>query len=392
MDGARAPQGLDAEDRIALGLGASHLFYLVIFSMSGWALLSSPLPLIVRGPAGVVVLCAGVVLAWGRVAGRPLDRWISLYVRFRLRPRQPPALASAAPPAEAVLDHPAAPAIVPLANVPIASPSPVPSPGPTRARRVAFYSQSGGCGKTCLAFECATLVARLSGLRVAVIDLDLLSSTMRVRSGLYGPGWDDLLTAAQLDAAAMEGVLLRHPGGARVVLGPTEVPPAERAARCVTALCEHLDSQGYALVVFDIGTAALEQASGVVRSALRQVDAIYCVLNPTAGGVMGAYRAVAGLRRLGFRHQVKLVLNRHDAPVSLDEVVGDLKVDLVASVPTLAGIARAEQSHFPACMEDETVSDALFPLAEDIFPDMSARWFDRGVRRDQVGAGAGALP
>jgi len=382
MEGTRAPQGLDAEDRIALGLGASHLFYLVIFSMSGWALLSSPLPLVVRGPVGAVVLCAGVLLAWGRLAGRPLDRWIVLYVRYRLRPRQSVPAQPVAATETVVVAQPSPPLAAPFSDA-----TPIPRTTGRRARRVAFYSQNGGCGKTSLAFESATLVASLSGSRVALLDLDFVSTTMRVRSGLDGLGLDDLLTAEQLDPPALESVLLRHPGGTRVVLGTGVTPATDRFARCVDALLTHLDSQGYEVVVMDIGTGALEQDPIISPTALEGLDAVYCVFNPTPGGVCGLYRAVATLRRRGLRERVRLVLNRDDTPVSLEEVLGDLRVELVASVPTLAGITAAERSHFPACLGDELVADALYPLAEDIFPDMSARWFGGALPRAQAAAG-----
>jgi MinD-like ATPase involved in chromosome partitioning or flagellar assembly len=44
LEGRRAPQGLAAEDRLAFGLTASHLSYLVIGSLTGYAILASGLP------------------------------------------------------------------------------------------------------------------------------------------------------------------------------------------------------------------------------------------------------------------------------------------------------------------------------------------------------------
>ena len=383
MEGIRAPQGLDAEDRIALGLGATHLFYLVMFSMSGWAILSSSLPLLLRGPLGVLVVGAGVLLAWGRVGGRPLDRWVVLYARYRARPRASVVRLSAASAVDA--------AVTPIPVVERAqaavSARIAPTAGGRRARRVAFYSQSGGSGKTALAFETATLLSVLSGARVVVLDLDCVSSTMRVRSGLDGLGMSDLMEVPQLDAPELEGVLLRHPGGTRVVLGAAALPSPERFMECAVALLDHLDAAGYEVVVMDLGTAMLEDATGLAQELVERLDAIYCVFTPTPGSVFGLYRAVAALRRNGLRGRVRLVLNRHDTPISLDEIVGDLRVDVLASLPTMEAIRTAERTHVPACMDDEVVADALYPLAEDIFPDMSARWFDRAGRRAQAAAG-----
>jgi MinD-like ATPase involved in chromosome partitioning or flagellar assembly len=79
---------LAAEDRLALGLTASHLSYLLVGSLTGYALFSSHLPGPVKVPLGILCVAIGAVLAWGRVAGRPLDTWAWLALRFYVRPRR----------------------------------------------------------------------------------------------------------------------------------------------------------------------------------------------------------------------------------------------------------------------------------------------------------------
>jgi MinD-like ATPase involved in chromosome partitioning or flagellar assembly len=88
LEGRRAPQGLAAEDRLALGLTASHLSYLVTCSLAGYALLASALPGVLKYPVGLLVIGIGALLAWGRLGQRPLDRWVWLAIRFYLRPRR----------------------------------------------------------------------------------------------------------------------------------------------------------------------------------------------------------------------------------------------------------------------------------------------------------------
>jgi MinD-like ATPase involved in chromosome partitioning or flagellar assembly len=91
LEGRRAPQGLAAEDRLALGLTASHLSYLLVGSLTGYALLSSHLPGPVKIPLGILAFGLGALLAWGRVAHRPLDTWAWLAMRFYWRRRRSPA-------------------------------------------------------------------------------------------------------------------------------------------------------------------------------------------------------------------------------------------------------------------------------------------------------------
>src|SRR6202165_1980177 len=48
LEGKRAPQGLAVEDRLALGLTASHLSYLLVGSLAGDSLFVSRLPVPVK--------------------------------------------------------------------------------------------------------------------------------------------------------------------------------------------------------------------------------------------------------------------------------------------------------------------------------------------------------
>jgi MinD-like ATPase involved in chromosome partitioning or flagellar assembly len=100
---------LAAEDRLALGLTASHLSYLLVGSLAGYALFSSRLPSAVTIPLGIVCFGIGALLAWGRLAHRPLDTWAWLALRYYLRPRRSPLEAATANPAPAP-DAPALPA------------------------------------------------------------------------------------------------------------------------------------------------------------------------------------------------------------------------------------------------------------------------------------------
>ena len=274
MDGRRAPQGLDAEDRIALGLTAQRLAYLVISSLAAYALLTSQLPGLLTYPIGVFAVALGAALAWGRLAHRSLDSWLWLGVRFYTRPRhsaQPPfeaprpladpsvrtpppaaALAQATPepvqPAalEAVaeteqvgadagdgriLSLPAGRRLVdvydddspatydedpPAADRPPAAPVFI---GATQ--RIAFFSLKGGAGKTTLACEVAALLARDARhraspvapperLRIALLDVDMGSANVSMKLGLTHPTLWDLVVDPAPTTGRIEECLLEH--------------------------------------------------------------------------------------------------------------------------------------------------------------------------------------
>ena len=274
MDGRRAPQGLDAEDRIALGLTAQRLAYLVISSLAAYALLTSQLPGVLKYPVGVFALALGAALAWGRLAHRSVDTWLWLGVRFYTRPRRAARPRFQAPQPSA---NPSAASPQPAAAVTVATPEPVlpgakqaeaeagdddddlgggrilslpggrrladvyeeDSPGsyhqeppavnlPPAApvfigatQRIAFFSLKGGAGKTTLACEVAALLARDARhrtspgapperLRVALLDVDMGSANVSMKLGLTHPTLWDLVIDPAPTSARIDQCLLEH--------------------------------------------------------------------------------------------------------------------------------------------------------------------------------------
>jgi hypothetical protein len=74
---ARVPLDVDLEDRLLYGLTPTHLAYMVVALLVGFATWSShwaPPP--VRAFASLSVIGVGAVVAWGRWRGRAADVWM----------------------------------------------------------------------------------------------------------------------------------------------------------------------------------------------------------------------------------------------------------------------------------------------------------------------------
>jgi hypothetical protein len=83
---ARVPLDVDMEDRLLYGLTPTHLAYMVVALLGGFALWSShwaPSP--ARAFASLLVICGGAVVAWGRWRGRAADVWVADAVLFTVR-------------------------------------------------------------------------------------------------------------------------------------------------------------------------------------------------------------------------------------------------------------------------------------------------------------------
>ena len=133
MEGRKAPQGLDAEDRLALGLSASHLGYLVIGGLVAYVALNSTWPTWLRLPVALIGSLVGAALAWGQVQGRHLDTWLWLAARYYSRPRR--SLDRAMEPRAAATPHrattPRPPRTRALESKPARLPAPKPPPKKT---------------------------------------------------------------------------------------------------------------------------------------------------------------------------------------------------------------------------------------------------------------------
>ena len=83
---ARVPLDVDLEDRLLYGLTPTHLAYMVVALLVGFALWSShwaPSP--VRAFVSLLVIGAGAAVAWGRWRGRAADVWMADAVLFSVR-------------------------------------------------------------------------------------------------------------------------------------------------------------------------------------------------------------------------------------------------------------------------------------------------------------------
>ena len=429
LEGRRAPQGLAAEDRLAFGLTAAHLSYLLVGSLVGYALLASHLPGFVKFPMGILCFAMGALLAWGRVAHRPLDAWAWLAVRYYLRPRRSPALpASRQPAPEPSPSAPPGGAETQGPGIDLASEAEDPPAGeateepriltlPTRqahvadggarydvgpapetqeppgaapvflapTQRIAFFSLKGGVGKTTLATEVATMLARNGRyrtspeaqpqpLRVALLDIDLGSANVSMKVGLTHPTMWDLVLDPQPDRARVEECLVtHHESGLRVLLGPPRaIAAGETRALAMQRLAQvlnHLDENGYHFVFLDLSSDIDE----LTTYALEASHQVYYVMTPTASGVQDTYRGVETLRRLGHRRKLRFVLNQSRGGFDADEMLTDLGGTLAATIPRDDAFMAAEDEHRPVCLAGGTAaSRAVAALAAAIYPNLGA--------------------
>ena len=343
MDEIQFADGFDTTDRLLLGLGAGPLALLVATAAAAYLLTRSSMPAVITFPTAAFMLAVAAGVAWLRVAGRPGTDWAMFAMRY-LRRRQTGLLISAG---DANL--------IPLFGAPTAAAPAAPNPpageGPAArsARRLTFFSLRGGTGRSTLATELACLLAATptdgtgaARFKVALLDLDLRSASVSVRLGLPNRTVVDFAGASPTTRRVRD-FMIKHQSGAHVLLGPAAPVPADWPVTpgVLREILNELDADDFDVVVMDLSP----ELSALTSTALSSADDVFVVLTPTAGGIHDAYRTTESLRRLGFRHQLRYVVNRARADTDISEPMADLRGQVVGEIPDDHAVVIAENQH-----------------------------------------------
>jgi len=411
MRGVRIPQDLNGEDQFVLGLSVTRLAGLLFGLLAAYTVL----PLALPGPIRIVIaaLAAGMgaASAWVRPEGRSLGHWALAAVEFHMArsfERTPsPSVRHPAPRAPrfsvvAALPETTEPSVVEAFSdddVIEISDAPIPV-----SRRVAisddedgtavpvylggtqiitFFSAKGGTGRTTLATEVATLLAKKgrykaspteppAPLRVILVDFDLGSANVSARLGLAQPTLLDYvcdLTSSGNDPDPRDYIVRHQASNLDVLLGPSKCLAGDRSDLVGIPQAAHilsvLKGAGYHFIVIDMGASVGDLETYLLEAATR----IYCVVTPTAGAVQSLYRGVEALRRLGLGPKLEFVANKMQEGVNLAEPMGDLGGTLVGRIPHDQAFDTAENRHQPLVLSSDGPSrQAIVQLAAAVYP------------------------
>jgi pilus assembly protein CpaE len=200
---------------------------------------------------------------------------------------------------------------------------------------VAVFSPKGGAG-------CTTILANLAialqsdDVRVVVVDANIQFGDVHVFFNLKGKyNLVSLVVGGdELDEAFMQNVLMAHPSGVKVVLGPPTPEDAEHVSANVGQLKKILEALRHQFHYVLVDTASVLR--DVELSVLDVADRIVLVATPDIPTLANVKKFFDLSEKLEYpKDKIMLVLNRMDkrwniSPQSIEE---NLKHPLKAQIP-----------------------------------------------------------
>lgn len=241
-------------------------------------------------------------------------------------------------------------------HAPAPAPAPAPEPTPQRTARILTVGgPTGGCGKTTLAINLASMLARETDRRVVLVDLDLqfgeVTAALQLRPPhtIYDLLFDeaDRPLGAEEVAESLDGSLTPTEAGFEVLAAPRDPVQADaittdQVEMLLEAVRGHADE-----VIVDTPTGLRDQT--VI--ALDYADHLVAVTQVDVPGVANMRSYLDTVDQLGLdAEQRTVVLNKElaESGVSGDDarqVLGPV----AGSLPFTPGVMRALNSGRPFC-------------------------------------------
>lgn len=177
---------------------------------------------------------------------------------------------------------------------------------------ITVFSSKGGVGSTTVATNLAVALATVHQRSVCIVDLVLQFGAVTGALNLE-PSYTilDLVKNLQrMDSLLLDGSLVQHPSGVRVLAEPFR---AEEASRITPADIDHtLDAlaRAFDFVVVDTPPKEIDET---VFPALERAHLVLFVMEMNIPAIKSVNRALESFERLGIsRHKVRLVVNRYE--------------------------------------------------------------------------------
>ncbi len=186
-----------------------------------------------------------------------------------------------------------------------------------RSRVIVFFSGKGGVGKTTIAANLAIALYQQTRKRVILFDADFSFGDVGVHLNLPNqPNVFDLVPEGHnLDVEVVRQVLLPHPSGIFVLLGPPRPQQGEQITAAMIGQLLPLLAELGDFIVID-GQPAYDERMLLL---LERADDIMLVVTPEVGPIRNTSLFLDLAEMLDLpRHRIHILLNRADSRVGIE--------------------------------------------------------------------------
>lgn len=201
-----------------------------------------------------------------------------------------------------------------------------------RGKIITFFCTKGGVGKTTLACNMAVTLAQEYKKKVALVDLDLTAGDVAVMLNINAKNTIAEMVQEQenLDSQLVEGFLVPHLSGARILVAPLSPEQAELVnVNHVDQLLKIL-KENYDYVIVDTAPVYTD----INLSVLDASDRILLVLNQDLTTLKHVKKAQEILEALNYSSRAKTILSQQGSEgLRVKQIEKTLGISLTAVVP-----------------------------------------------------------
>jgi pilus assembly protein CpaE len=238
-------------------------------------------------------------------------------------------------------------------------------------RIITVFSPKGGTGKTVVATNLATALAKFEGRRTLLLDLDLQFGDAAIMLGLEPDKtiFDLVVAPGELDSEKLAGYTAKHASGLDVLPAPLRPEDAELVTEAKLSRLLEVARASYDTIVVDTSPFF----HGPMLATLDRTDELLLLASLDVPTLKNVRLSMHTLDLLSFPHnRVRIVLNRATDKVGLKqrEVEGALEQKVRHELPLDRAVPLAVNRGTPVVLADAgcDFSRALRELAHSLVP------------------------
>jgi Flp pilus assembly CpaE family ATPase len=249
---------------------------------------------------------------------------------------------------------------------------------------VTVFAAKGGCGKTTVAINLSVALARGTGKRVCVVDLDLSFGDVAVSVQLDPARTvvDALPMAGHLDTTGAASLLTRYRPGLEMLLAPVTPGDAEKVPPALVGELLVVLRGMFDFVVVDTPAQFSEHVLTAMDASVHHV----LLTTPDVPAVKNLRVALDMLDLLSYPREIRsVVLNRSDSRVglSLEDVERVVRSPIAAQIPSSRAVPISINAGTPITLASSghPVSQAITRFAAQRLLDPPVAVSDRSLSR-----------